>query len=191
VVKFRGVGITDEEIVYYKGEGSGVGVVAEEHGVEVLENPCWVRRATRRSWDKRPDWGRPGTHSLEDIAKEKRFAVGVAEKRKETKFGEGGKGNSRHLNADRLRRGKSSAKIVIDYVVSGDDGMEEGVDGGKGGCVGPDSISYNDLVAPYRSSHFSLSQSVYLIPLLLHHPLKIGGGFRGTHHRKEALEGDQ
>ena len=30
-------------------------------GVEVSEKPCWVRRATRRSWDKRPDWGRPGT----------------------------------------------------------------------------------------------------------------------------------
>jgi hypothetical protein len=30
-----------------------------------------------------------------------------------------------------------------------------------------------------------------LVPLLLHHPLKISGGLRGTHHRKEALEGDQ
>jgi hypothetical protein len=32
VVKFGGVGITDKEVVYNKGEGSGVGVVAEEHG---------------------------------------------------------------------------------------------------------------------------------------------------------------
>ena len=56
MVKFRGVGITDKEVVYDKGEGSGVGV-----GVEVSEKPCWARRATRRSWDKRPDWGRPGT----------------------------------------------------------------------------------------------------------------------------------
>jgi hypothetical protein len=32
VVQFRGVGIADEEIVYYEGEGSGVSVVAEEHG---------------------------------------------------------------------------------------------------------------------------------------------------------------
>jgi hypothetical protein len=32
VVKFRGVRITDEEIVHYKGEGGGVGVVAKEHG---------------------------------------------------------------------------------------------------------------------------------------------------------------
>jgi hypothetical protein len=29
--------------------------------VVVSEKPCWVRRETRRSWDKRPDWGRPGT----------------------------------------------------------------------------------------------------------------------------------
>ena len=32
MVKFGGVGITDKEVVYNKGEGSGVGVVAEEHG---------------------------------------------------------------------------------------------------------------------------------------------------------------
>ncbi len=32
VVEFRGVRIADEEIVHNKGEGSGVGVVAEEHG---------------------------------------------------------------------------------------------------------------------------------------------------------------
>ena len=44
---------------------------------------------------------------------------GVAEKRKETKFGEGGKGNRLHVNSDRFRRGKSSAKIVIDYVDGG------------------------------------------------------------------------
>ncbi len=39
MVKFRfrgmGIGIADEEIVHYKGEGGEVGVVAEEHGVEV------------------------------------------------------------------------------------------------------------------------------------------------------------
>ncbi len=29
--------------------------------MEVSENLCRVRRATRRSWDKRPDWRRPGT----------------------------------------------------------------------------------------------------------------------------------
>jgi hypothetical protein len=43
------MGIADEEIVHYKGESSGVGVVAESMGVVVSEKPCWVRRATRRS----------------------------------------------------------------------------------------------------------------------------------------------
>jgi hypothetical protein len=158
--------------------------------VEVSEKPCWVRRATRRSWDKRPDYGRPGT-VLRTSQKRKGLPWGLAEKRKETKFCEGGKGNRRHINADRFRRGKSIAKIVIDYVdgcherMSGDNGMEEG-------CVGrPYIMAYNYRVSPYRSSYSPLSQSGCLIPLLLHHPFKIGGFFRGTHHRKKALEGDQ
>ncbi len=29
--------------------------------MEVSEKPCWDGRVTRRSWDKSPDWGRPGT----------------------------------------------------------------------------------------------------------------------------------
>jgi hypothetical protein len=32
VVEFRGVGIADKEVIDGKGEGGGVGVVAEEHG---------------------------------------------------------------------------------------------------------------------------------------------------------------
>jgi hypothetical protein len=32
VVKLRGVGIADKKVVYGKGEGGGVGVVAEKHG---------------------------------------------------------------------------------------------------------------------------------------------------------------
>ena len=41
VIKFRGVGVANEKVVYGKGEGGGVGVVAEEHrggsfGVAVL-----------------------------------------------------------------------------------------------------------------------------------------------------------
>ncbi len=75
--------------------------------------------------------------------------------------------------------------------MSRDNEMEEGVDGGKGGCVGPYIIAYNYLVSPYRPSYSPLSQSGCLILLLLHHPFKIGGVFRGTHHRKKALEGDQ
>ncbi len=31
VVKFRGVGVAYEKVVYGKGEGGGVGVVAEKH----------------------------------------------------------------------------------------------------------------------------------------------------------------
>ena len=32
VVKFRGVGIANKEVIYGKGEGGGVSVVAEKHG---------------------------------------------------------------------------------------------------------------------------------------------------------------
>jgi hypothetical protein len=32
VVKFRGVGIANKEVIYGKGEGGGVDVVAEKHG---------------------------------------------------------------------------------------------------------------------------------------------------------------
>ncbi len=45
----------------------------------------------------------------------------------------GGEGNGRHINADRLMRGKNGTKVVIDNVngghegVGGDNGMEEGV----------------------------------------------------------------
>ncbi len=83
--------------------------------------------------------------SLEDITKEKRFAVGVMEERKETKFCKGGDGNGRNINADKLRRGKNGIKEVIDNVdggherLGGDNGMEESVDSGKGGCLGPTS----------------------------------------------------
>jgi hypothetical protein len=61
VVEFRGMGVSYKEVVYDKGEGGGVGVVSEEHGGGGLREAMWVRRETRRSWDNRPDWGRPGT----------------------------------------------------------------------------------------------------------------------------------
>ncbi len=32
---------------------------------------------------------------------------------------------------------------------------------------------------------------MHLVPLFLHHPLKVSGFFRGTHNREETLEGDQ
>ncbi len=32
---------------------------------------------------------------------------------------------------------------------------------------------------------------MHLVPLLLHYPLKVSEGFRGTHNREKTLEGDQ
>jgi hypothetical protein len=47
------VGIADEEIFHYKGEG---GVVEEEHGCgSFREAVLRERRVTRLSWDKSPD----------------------------------------------------------------------------------------------------------------------------------------
>ncbi len=39
MVEFGGVGIANEEIVHYEGEGSGVRVVAEEHGGGSFREP--------------------------------------------------------------------------------------------------------------------------------------------------------
>ncbi len=123
--------------------------------------------------------------------------MGVTEERKEAKFCEGGERDGGHINADRLRRGKNGTKVVIDNVDGGhegvgrDNGMKKSVDSGKGGCVGSYVVVYFYSVSSYRPSHSSLPQSVHLVPLLLHHPLEIGGGLRGTHDRKQALEGDQ
>jgi hypothetical protein len=69
--------------------------------------------------------------------------------------------------------------------------MEESVYSGKGGCVSPDLVVHVYFVSPYSPSDSPLSKSMHLVPLLLHHPLKVSGVFRGTHDRKETLEGDQ
>ena len=69
--------------------------------------------------------------------------------------------------------------------------MEEGIDGGKSGCVGPYIILYVYLVSPYRPSHSSFSKSGHFIPLIFYYSLKIGGGLGGANDREEALEGDQ
>ncbi len=71
---------------------------------------------------------------------------------------------------------------------SGDNGMEEGINSREGGGVGPHILPYYYSFSPYCTSDPPLSQSVNLVPLLLHHPLKVGGVFRGMHNRKEALE---
>ncbi len=64
--------------------------------------------------------------------------------------------------------------------------MEESVDRGEGGCVGAYIVLYIYLVSSYCPSHSPLPKSAHLVPLLFHHPLKIGGSLRGTHDRAEA-----
>ena len=103
--------------------------------------------------------------------------MGVSEEGKETKFSEGGKGDGGNIDADRLRGRKGSAKVVVDYVdggkvrAGGDNRVEEGIDGGKGGCIGSYIVFYVDLVSAYSPSHSPLSQSVHFIPLLFHYSL--------------------
>ncbi len=74
--------------------------------------------------------------------------------------------------------------------MSGNNGVEEGIDSGKGGGVGSDFVFYIYLVSPYCPLQSPLSQSMHLVPLLLNHSLKVGRSFRGVDDRKEALEGD-
>jgi hypothetical protein len=100
---------------------------------------------------------------FKDIAEKKRFAVGVMQEREKVEFGKGGKGDGRQINADRLRRGEKGTKIIIDYVdgghagVSGDNGMEEGIDSREGSGVGPHIIPYLYPVSPYFPSNPPLS----------------------------------
>jgi hypothetical protein len=128
--------------------------------------------------------------SLKGITEEEGFAVGVTKERKQAKFCEGGERDGRHIDTDRFRGGKNGTKIIIDNVdgghegVGGDNGMRESVDSGKGGCVGPYFVVYLYSVSSYSPSHSSFPQSVHLVPLLLNHPLEIGGGLCRTHHRK-------
>ena len=96
-------------------------------------------------------------HSFQDIAEEEGFAVGVTEERQETKFCEGGEGDGGHINADRLRGGKDSAKVIVDNVdggevrVSRDNRMKQSVDSGEG-CVCAYIVLYVYFVSPYRPS---------------------------------------
>ncbi len=176
VVKFGGVGITDKEIVNNKGKCGGVGVVAEKHGGGCFGVAVLGKEGDKTKLRQEAGLGK-ARDSLEDITKNERFAVGVTEERKEAKFGEGGEGDGRHINADKFWGGKNGTKIIIDNVdgghegVGGDNGMEESVDSGKGGCVGPYFVVYLYSVSSYRPSHSSLPQSVHLVPLLLNHPL--------------------
>ncbi len=171
-------------------------MVSEKHGGGSLREAVLVEEGDKAKLGQETRLEK-ARDSLEDITEDEGFAVGVTKEGKEAKFGEGEERDRRHINTDRLRRGKNGTKVVIDNVdgghegVGGDNGIEESVDSGKGGCVGPYLIVYLYSVSSYRSSHSSLPQSVHLVPLLPNHPLEIGGGLCGTHDRKQALEGDQ
>jgi hypothetical protein len=69
--------------------------------------------------------------------------------------------------------------------------VEKGVDSGKGSCIGSYLVVYIYSVSAYRPFHSPLPKSMHFVPRLFHHPLQIRGDVRGTHDRKEALEGDQ
>ena len=81
------------------------------------------------------------------------------EERQETKFCESGEGDGGHIDADRLRRGKDSAIVLVDNVdggevrVGGDNRMKQSVDSGEGSCVGAYIVLYLYLASPYRPSH--------------------------------------
>ncbi len=100
--------------------------------------------------------------SFQDITEEIGFAVGVTEEREETKICEDGEGDRRHIDADRLRRGKDGTKVIVDNVdngevgVGGDNRMKRSVDNGKGSCVGAYIVLYVHFVFPYRPSHSPL-----------------------------------
>jgi hypothetical protein len=78
------------------------------------------------------------------------------------------------MRTDSGERGEKSTKIIIDYVdgghagVSGNNRVEEGIDSGQSSSDGPHIIPHFYPISSYRPAHSPLSQSVYLIPLLLH-----------------------
>ncbi len=77
---------------------------------------------------------------------------------------------------EELRRGRNGTKVIIDNVdgghegVSRDNGMEESVDSGKGGCVDPYFVVYFYSVSSYRLPHSPVPQSIHPLPLLFHSP---------------------
>ena len=82
------MGIANEEIVHYQGEGSGVVVVAEEHWGGGFREVVFGEEGDKAKLGQETRLGEV-RESLEDITKKKKFAVGVTEERKETKFCEG------------------------------------------------------------------------------------------------------
>jgi hypothetical protein len=101
----------------------------------------------------------------------------VTEERQETTFCESGEGDGGHIDADKLRGGKDSAKVIVDNVdggevrMGGDNRMKQSVDSAEFSCVGAYIVLYVYLVFTYRPSHPPLPHIMNLIPRLLHHPL--------------------
>ncbi len=80
MVEFRGVRIADEEIVHYKGEGSRVGVVAENYGGGRFREPMLGEKSNKTELRQDTRLGK-ARDSFENIAEKVRFAVGVAQER--------------------------------------------------------------------------------------------------------------
>jgi hypothetical protein len=98
------VGIADEEVVHYKGESSGVGVVAKKHGGGGLADAVLGEEGNKTELGQEAGLGK-ARDSFEDIAKQEGFAVVVTEEWKETKFSEGGDGDGRYIYSNRFRGG--------------------------------------------------------------------------------------
>ncbi len=70
-----------------------------------------------------------------------------------------------YIDTNRLRGEENGAKVIIYNVYSGEmrvggyNRVEEGIDGGKSGCVGPYIVCYVYLVSAYRPS-ISLASSL-------------------------------
>ncbi len=98
------MGIADEEVVHYKGESSGVGVVAEKHGGGGLGETVLGEEGDKTELGQEAGLGK-ASDSFKDIAKQEGFAVGVTEEWKKTKFSEGGNGDGRYIYSYRFRGG--------------------------------------------------------------------------------------
>ncbi len=66
------MGIADDEIVHYQGEGGGVGVVAEEHGCGGFREAVLDEEGDKAKLGQEARLGE-ARDSLEDIAKKKRY----------------------------------------------------------------------------------------------------------------------
>jgi hypothetical protein len=171
--KFRGVGIADEEIVHYKGEGGSgrVSMVTEKHGAGGFGVAMLGEESDKTKLGQEAGLGK-ARDSFKGIAKEEGFAVGVTEKRKETTFCEGGEGDRRYIYSYRFGGGKNSTYVSNSLsamsIVARKEWVETMewnralIDCGEGGCVGSYLIVYVYPFSSYRQSHSPLPVSIHL-----------------------------